>query len=281
MLSKPRITGMVMLATAVGYILASRLSVDWLHLAGTLLGTLMVGAGGNSLNQYMERETDKLMARTRRRPLPAGRFHPWLVLVLGGLTSVGGALLLALWANLLAGLIGLGVILLYVFCYTPLKRISGLNTLVGAVPGALPPVLGWAAATGSIEPGAAAIFMIMFIWQPPHFLSIAYLYREDYRQAGMPMLTVIDAAGAARRQLILYTVILIPVGMYPSVIGMTGQIYFFGSLALGLLFLAAAAGMALQTSRFRARILLKISIIYLPMLFGLMIYDARLEFQFS
>ena len=274
-LSKPRVTFMVLVATVVGYVLASRGAVDWIHLAGVLLGTLMVDWGIMAVNQYMERDTDKLMARTKDRPLPAGRMKPRRVLVLAVCVSAAGVLLLALWANLLTGLLGLMVVVTYVVCYTPLKRHSGLNTLVGAVPGALPPVLGWAAVHGSIGREALALFLILFIWQPPHFLAIAYLYRDEYARAGLSMLPVVDPSGrVTSRQLIVYSATLIPISMYPSMIGMTGALYFFGALMLSMFFFAAALAMALRTEEGTARVLFKVSVFYLPILFALMIYDA-------
>lgn len=274
-LSKPRVTFMVLVATVLGYVLASHGFVDWIHLAGVLLGTLMVDWGIMAVNQYMERDIDKLMKRTKDRPLPSGRMKPGNVLALGICVSAAGIVVLALWANLLTSLLGLMVVVTYVLCYTPLKRVSGINTLVGAVPGALPPVLGWAAVHGSIGKEALALFLILFIWQPPHFLSIAYLYRKEYALAGLSMLPVVDPSGqVTRRQLIVYSATLIPISMYPSMIGMMGTVYFFGSLLLSTVFFAAALIMALRTDEGTAKVMLKVSVFYLPILFALMIYDA-------
>jgi protoheme IX farnesyltransferase len=274
-LSKPRITLMVLVATGVGYALGAGGPLDWIHLGGVLAGTLLVSAGVMGINQYMERDMDRLMERTSDRPLPAGRMRPGAVLALSATVSTAGMVVLALWANPISAVIGLLVVVTYLACYTPLKRRSGLNTLVGAVPGALPPVLGWAAAHGSVGQEAAALFLIMFIWQPPHFLSIAYLYRKDYANAGLPMLPVLDPGGnVTRRQLVIYSATLIPASMYPSMIGITGEIYFFGALGLSLLFFAAALAMALRQSDATAKLLLKVSIAYLPLLFALMLYDS-------
>ena len=274
-LGKPRILVMVLVATAVGYLVAAAPWVDMIHLAGVLLGTALVGGGVNGLNQYLERRPDALMARTRNRPLPAGRLRPEPVLIGGAVASLAGVALLAWWANLLSGSIGALVIVTYLACYTPLKRVTGLNTLVGAVPGALPPVLGWVAARGSVGSEALAMFLILFVWQLAHFLSIAYLYREDYRVAGMPMISVTDASGGAvRRQLVLYTATLIPVSMYPSIIGMAGLTYFYGAALLGALFLAAALAMAWRPSELRAQICLKVSVAYLAALLPLLVYDS-------
>lgn len=275
-LSKPRITGMVLVATTVGYLLAASLMPDWGILGRVLLGTLLVAAGVNALNQYLERDTDRLMARTSNRPLPAGRMRPGAVLAFALAASAIGVALLAWWANPLAGLVGALVVFTYLLCYTPLKRHSGLNTLVGAVPGALPPVLGWVAAEGHLGREALALFLIMFMWQPPHFLAIAYLYRKDYAQAGMPMLPVLDPSGSAtRRQLVIYSAVLVPVSMYPSVIGLTGLFYFYGALGLSLCFLAAALGMVLWPGDLTAKILLKVSVVFLLLLFVLLLFDTR------
>jgi protoheme IX farnesyltransferase len=274
-LSKPRVSIMVLVATLVGYLMASRGHTDWIHLGGVLLATLMVDWGIMAVNQYMERDTDRLMERTKNRPLPSGRMQPGKVLALAVLACAVGIVLLAVWANLLTAVVGLLVVVTYLACYTPLKRHSGLNTLVGAIPGALPPVLGWAAAQGSIGRGALAIFLILFIWQPPHFLSIAYLYRKEYARAGLFMLPAIDPSGRIlSRQLIVYSATLIPISMYPSMIGLTGSFYFFGALGLSMVFFLSALAMALRTGEYTARILLKVSVTYLPILFVLMIYDA-------
>ncbi len=275
-LAKVRITVMVMVSTAVGYVLAAGPLLDGWLLAGLLAATFLLGAGVNALNQYMERKLDGLMARTRNRPLPAGRMRPGTALLLGGLACAGGLVWLTVGVNLMAGGIGLVVLFTYLLCYTPLKRLSGLNTLVGAIPGALPPVLGWAAGAEELGREALALFLILFVWQLPHFLSIAHLYRDDYASAGMPMLTVVDPSGGlARRQLIVYTATMIPVSMYPSLIGLTAEIYFFGALAMSLVYFAAALRMALRTSQNSARALLRVSVIYLPALYALMIFDAR------
>jgi protoheme IX farnesyltransferase len=275
-LAKLRITFMVLVATAVGYLLGAGPFRDWGFLGIVILATFLLGAGVNALNQYMERNTDGLMRRTASRPLPTGRMRPKTALACGLGASALGVIMLWWVVNPLCGMIGGLVVVTYLLCYTPLKRLSGLNTLVGAVPGALPPVLGWAAGAEELGQGALALFLILFVWQPPHFLSIAHLYREDYATAGMPILTVVDPSGnAARRQLILYSATLIPVSMYPSMIGLTGEVYFFAALALSLGFLASAAALALRQTEERARLLLKVSVFYLPVLFAFMIYDAR------
>lgn len=274
-LTKPRIVAMVLVATAFGFLMAPGHSEDWGLMLATLAGTLLVGGGGNALNQYLERDTDRLMARTAGRPLPAGRMEARAVLI-GGLAASGaGVAILATAATWLAALIAITVVVTYVVCYTPLKARTELNTLVGAVPGALPPVLGWAAATGSLGPGALALFLIMFVWQLPHFFSIAWLYKADYASADLPMLTVIDPDGnRTRRQLVLYGGVMVPVSLYPAVIGLAGPVYFFGALALSGVYFAAALGLVLRSSPATARLLLRVSLIYLPLLFALMLYDS-------
>lgn len=278
-LGKVRIVTLVLVATGFGYWMAPAREaigvVDpWTRFVVLMLGTLLVGGGGNALNQYLERDRDRLMARTRSRPLPAGRMSARTVLYGGILASATGMAVLTLGCGWLAGLISGTVVVTYVLCYTPLKSRSELNTLVGAVPGALPPVLGWAAATGSLERGAWALFLIMFIWQLPHFFSIAWLYRDDYASAGMPMLTVIDPQGdRMRRQLIVYGAVMVPVSLYPTVIGLAGPVYFFGALVLSGAYLAAGLVLALRPGERQARVLLRVSILYLPLLLGLMLAD--------
>jgi protoheme IX farnesyltransferase len=273
-LSKPRITSMVLVVTVFGYLMAPQ-RASWVALASAMLGALLVGAGGNALNQYMERESDKLMRRTRERPLPAGRMSPQAVLTGGVGTVAAGIAVLAVGANLLAAAVAGVVVITYVLCYTPLKSRTGLNTLVGAVPGALPPVLGWASAAGSLELGALALFLILFVWQLPHFLAIAWMYRDEYAAASLPMLTVADPdGGRTRRQMVLYATLLIPVSLYPAVIGLAGRFYFFSALVLGGLFLGACLVMVARPTELTARVAMRASLIYLPALFALMYFDA-------
>ena len=276
-LAKPRITVMATGATVIGYLLGWVGVWDPVHLAGVVVFTLFLGGGASALNQYVERDSDRLMQRTRERPLPTRRFRPGWVLVGGTGAALVGVAGLAVWANALAGVVAATVAGTYVLAYTPLKRITGLNTIVGAVPGALPPVLGWAAARGSLGPEALALFLILFVWQHPHFLSIAWLYREDYAAAGMPMLTTADPdSRIARRQMFVYGVTLIPVSLYPTIIGMAGEAYFFTSLALGLVFLATVVAMILRPTRVTALLVLKVSIVDLPAVLGVLLYDATL-----
>ena len=275
-LGKPRLSALVLISAALGFVLGAGGEVPWGRFTALLAGTALVAWGIHALNQYLERDIDRVMTRTRHRPLPSGRLRPGPVRW-WGLGSVGAGLtVLFLGTHPLAAGIALAVATIYVFIYTPLKRITQLNTLVGAVPGALPAVLGWAAATGGLGPEALALFLIMYVWQFPHFLPIAWLYREDFRAAGVAMITIDDSGGwSTRRQVLLYAATLVPVSITPTVIGMAGMLYFWGALALGTVFLGAALAMAIQLNDRRARMMLRISIIYLPLLLTLLVVDAR------
>jgi protoheme IX farnesyltransferase len=274
-LTKPRITMMVAITTAAGFLLAAQGStLDFLRLAHTLIATAMLSAGACALNQVVERDSDLRMRRTASRPLPAGRLHPDAGLLWGVLLVVGGLVYLAGSVNLLTALIGGFTVALYVFAYTPLKRLSSLATLVGAVPGALPPVMGWTAVRDRVEPGAWALFAILFLWQLPHFLSIAWLYREDYARGGFPMLPVGDPDGRRTAlQTLLYGGALLPVSLLPAPLGLVGATYLAGALLLGLLFFAACAGFARERSEKAARRLLLTSVAYLPALLAVMLID--------
>jgi protoheme IX farnesyltransferase len=274
-LAKPGITGMVLLATAFGYSVGRQAHVNGWHLVLVLLGTLLVGGGGNALNQYLERDVDKRMRRTQQRPLPAGRMRPAAALAGGVAASVAGIALLGAVANWMSAALGILVVVSYVLFYTPLKRISGLNTLVGALPGAVPPVLGWVAADRELGRAALALFLILYVWQLPHFLAIAWLYKHEYAAAGMPMLPVTDPAGRrTRAMVVLYSLVLVPVSLYPAMIGVAGAVYFYGALAVSGLFLLAAVLLGVRPSDASARLLFRASLVFLPLLFGLMLYDA-------
>jgi heme o synthase len=274
-LGKPRIATLVLITTALGFLLGGYGPFPWGRFAALMAGTALVAWGINALNQYLERDTDALMPRTANRPLPAGRFAPRPVLLAGCAGTAAGLALLALGVNTVAFWIGLTVAVTYVAIYTPLKRVTALNTLVGAVPGALPAPLGWAAAQGRLGQEAVALFLIMFVWQLPHFLPIAWLYRHDFRKARLAMITVNDpTGGSTRRQQLLYTATLVLISLYPVEIGMAGTTYFTGALILGALFFAAAVHMALRVTDERARLVLKVSVLYLPLLLGLLVYDA-------
>ena len=240
----------------------------------TLIGTALVAGGTNAWNQIRERDVDARMARTRRRPLPAGRLTPGVAAWFASTIAVGGVVFLALTVNLLtAGLAAL-TFASYVLLYTPLKRLTSLNTLIGAVPGALPIVGGWTAAGGALGPAVWALFWILFLWQLPHFLALAWLYRDDYRAGGLRMLSVTDDGGRdTGRMALLYAAALLPISLLPTLLGVTGAWYFFGALALGVVYVGAGAGLLLAATPTRAWRLFFISIVYLPALLTLMVLD--------
>ena len=273
-LTKPRVVLMVLVTTLMGYDVALTGPADYLRMIHLLIGSLLAAGGTLALNQYGERDLDARMDRTRARPLPAGRLQPleaWLFGV--ALTLVGTAYLAAL-VNPLVALVTLATTILYLFAYTPLKRRTPLCTLVGAVAGALPPVAGWAAARGDVAPGAWVLFAILFLWQLPHTLAIARLYRDDYARAGVRVLPVVDPDGAStERQVVLACVALVSVSLLPAVAGWTGPIYLAGALLLGLAFSAVGVEQALVPSPRAARHVLLASLIYLPLLLGLMAFD--------
>ena len=273
-LTKPRVVLMVLVTTLMGYDVALTGPADYLRMIHLLIGSLLAAGGTLALNQYRERDLDARMDRTRARPLPAGRLQPleaWLFGV--ALTLVGTAYLAAL-VNPLVALVTLATTILYLFAYTPLKRRTPLCTLVGAVAGALPPVAGWAAARGDVAPGAWVLFAILFLWQLPHTLAIARLYRDDYARAGVRVLPVVDPDGAStERQVVLSCVALVSVSLLPAVAGWTGPIYLAGALVLGLAFSAVGVEQALVPSPRAARHVLLASLIYLPLLLGLMAFD--------
>ena len=273
-LTKPRVTTMVLVTTLVGFYLGSSGSMDLFLLLNTLLGTALVAAGTSALNQYVEREEDGRMLRTRHRPLPSGRMEPLHALVFASAISVVGLLHLALTVNLLtAGLAAL-TLLSYVFAYTPLKRLTSLCTLVGAIPGALPPLGGWTAAHGDIAPGGVALFAILFVWQLPHSLAIALLYRDDYARGGFRLLPVVDAdGGTTARQIMAHCLVLLPMSLVPTLLQVTGLVYFFGAIVLGVALTACAVPILLNASARAARRMLLASVVYLPVLLCLMAVD--------
>jgi len=272
-LSKPRVTQLVVLTTAAGYYLASPAPLRLGVFAATLAGTALVAAGTNAFNMIRERETDAHMLRTRNRPLPAGRVSPRAAFVFATVTAAAGLGTLASLVNLTtAGLAALTLVS-YVWFYTSLKTRSTLNTLVGAVPGALPVLGGWTAAGGALSPQAFALFWTLFLWQLPHFLALAWVYREDYRSAQLRMLSVEDVGGRrTARMALLYAVALVPVSLLPTLLGVTGSVYFWGALALGLGYVAAGVLMWVDVNR-RAWAVFLASIVYLPMLLTLAVLD--------
>ncbi len=273
-LTKPRITVFVLLAAATGFFLGSAGGVDLLLLLNTLLGTALVAAGTNGFNHVLERDVDALMVRTRNRPIPSGRLSPRAGALFSGLAGLAGIAYLAVAVNLVTAGLAAATLIIYDLGYTPLKRVSSLSTLLGAVPGALPIAGGWAAAHGSLGPEAIALFGLLFLWQLPHFLSLAWIYRADYRDAGLVMLPVGDPEGLrTRHQALLSALVLIPVSLLPSLLGVTGPLYFVGALVLGLAFLGTAGRFAWNGGDAAAWRLFRMSLLYLPLVFGLLILD--------
>ena len=271
-LTKPRITTMVVFTALVGFVTATAVSPWSGLLLAALAGTGLVAGGASALNQVMERDTDALMHRTRTRPIPAGRIRPVEASLFGALLSLAGLALLGALAGPLAALVAFSTWASYLFLYTPLKRRSHLATLVGAVPGALPPVIGWAAASGSLEPGAFILFAIVFLWQIPHFLAIAWLYRDDYERGGLKVLPVIDREGRLTgRQAVLHSVALLVVSLAPVAAGLGGTLYLAGALGLGVGLTLAALQLARARSLAAARSLFLASVLYLPALTSLLL----------
>jgi protoheme IX farnesyltransferase len=273
-LTKPRMNFLVVITTMVGYYMAVSSRADWAKLIYTLVGTAMTAAGSSVFNQYMERGYDALMRRTSDRPLPSGRIKPAHAMLLGLALSICGVMLLAAFVNVLTAALGAGTLLLYVALYTPAKRYTSLCTIVGAVPGAIPPMMGITAVRGSITIEAIALFAILFVWQMPHFLAIAILYRDDYARGGFRMLPVVDdSMEMTGRQIVLYSICLIPVSLMPTLVGMDGIRYGLAALALGIGFLAFGFRCARTRQRSDARKLFLVSIIYLPLLFVALMID--------
>jgi heme o synthase len=270
-LTKPRLNLLVVATTLAGYYLGAE-RWDPALLVSTVAGTGFVAGGAAAFNEILERDTDGLMRRTRTRPLPGGRMRvstaAWFAFAL----SAAGLALLGVGANWLAAGVAGATLLSYALIYTPLKSRTSLSTLVGGIPGALPPMIGWAAATGTLSLEAWVLFAIVFLWQMPHFLAIAWLCREDYARAGLPMLPVVEPSGrSTAQQVVLYASVLVPVSLAPTLIGLTGRVYFAGALVLGLAFLFFGIQFARDRTNVAARRLFLGSISYLPLLWGLML----------
>src|SRR6266496_519368 len=273
-LVKPRILLMVLVTTSLGFFLGARGVDSVLHLCLTLLGVGCATGGAAMLNNYLERDLDAKMVRTRGRALPAGLVEPHRALTFGVGLVLFGVLLLAWKVNLLTGFLVLMAGFLYVLVYTPLKRITWLNTSFGAIPGAIPPMAGWVAATDRLDPGAWVLFAILFAWQHPHFYAIAWIFREDYRAAGFKMLPVVEPSGKRMfRQTIVFSILLLAVSLLPTVVGVTGKSYFCGALLGGVFILLVAIRFAREREMVDARRLLKATILYLPALLLLITLD--------
>jgi heme o synthase len=273
-LAKPRVVLMVLITAFVGFYVGSAAVPNYLELLQMLFGTALAAGGTLALNQYLERDTDSVMERTRHRPLPDGRLQPREAAWFGLLITMGGLVYLALAVNLMSAGVTAVITLTYLLLYTPLKRKSSLCMLVGAVPGALPPVIGWVAAGGALTVDAWVLFAILFLWQVPHTLAIARLYRDDYAKAGIRFLPVIDPdSGSTDRQIISHTAALLVVSLLPTLLGFAGTIYFVAAFVLGVVFLANGISLAMNSTFLGARRLLYASLIYLPVLLLIMALD--------
>jgi protoheme IX farnesyltransferase len=274
-LTKPRITWLILMSAGVGYFFGLQDGPpDWQRLIHALLGTALVASGTAALNQWWESEADSRMARTRHRPIPSGRISRRGALIFGLAISVLGLVELGVFVNALSSLLAFLALGSYLLFYTPLKKLSPHATSVGAIPGAVPPLIGYAAASGRLDAAAFALYILLFIWQFPHFYSIAWMYREDYARAGIQMLPVIESDGRLTARLILfYSALLIPVSLAPAFLSMTGGFYAAGAVAMGVYFLHAGLRASRERSILRARSVLVASIVYLPALYGLMLLD--------
>jgi len=273
-LTKPRMNLLILGTTTVGFSIAARTMEQWRHLPATLIGTALCAASAAILNQVLEREHDAKMRRTAQRPLPTGRIPVRQAVGLGIGAGVAGSIFLLLFVNWMTALLGTITLASYILVYTPLKRITTLNTIVGAIPGAIPPVMGWTAVTGSLAPAALTLFGILFVWQVPHFLAIATLYREDYRLGGFKMLPVEDPGlGRTARQMVLYSAALLPVSLMPVMAHVAGQVYAVCAVGLGVMFFGFAVLCATHRTRTEARKLFFASIVYLPVLLGVLVLD--------
>jgi protoheme IX farnesyltransferase len=275
-LTKPRITWLIVMSVAAGYYFGRTGAWDAWRLVHALLGAAWMASGTAALNQWYERHTDARMHRTRHRPIPAGRIAPGRALAFGLAISLLGFVELWLGANLVAALCGLITLGLYLLAYTPLKSRTPWATAVGAIPGAMPPLIGYAAASGTLDVRALALFAILWLWQFPHFLAIGWMYREDYRRGGIRMLPVVDRDGSrTARQITLCSLLLIPAGLVPAALGMAGGIYAAGSVLLGGIMLIAALRWDRKRATPAARLLLRTTVVYLPALYLLMLANAR------
>ena len=273
-LTKPDVTFLVAMTTVAGFYLGSRGPLDWALMLHTLGGTLLVAAGTAALNQYVEREMDSVMRRTAARPLPSGTLQPREVLIFGVTSILLGTLWLLLAVNWLSALVAVMTSVLYLGLYTPLKTRTTFSTAVGAIPGALPPLIGWAAAHGSLSLGGWVLFGILFFWQFPHFMAIAWMYREDYARAGIQMLPVVDKKGDATfRQIITSSAILVWVSALPSVLGMAGKGYFFGALLLGMILLQVGLWANRSRTNLRAKWLMHATVAHIPILLAWLVLD--------
>src|SRR5580765_46718 len=273
-LTKPDVSFLVLITTTAGFYMGSRGPVDWLHMVHTVFGTMLIAAGTAALNHYIERDSDRLMRRTASRPLPSGVLKPRQALVYGIALAIAGALYLYFAAGTLAAALGVATCLGYLLAYTPLKKRTVWATFVGAFPGAIPPMIGWVAATGRLDRGAWLLFAILFLWQFPHFHAISWMYREDYARAGIMMLPVVDREGKRTfRQIILYAAALVAASLLPALMGLAGVLYFFGALVTSTALVQVCLWAARDKTNARAKWLMHATVIHIPILLGLMVYD--------
>ena len=273
-LTKPRITYLILVSTALGYYLGAEGIDDILKFLMCLLGSSFVSAGSGTLNHYMEVSSDALMDRTRFRPLPSGLIKPNSARSFGVSLILIGAVILLYFTNLLTAILAILTVVLYLLIYTPLKKITWLNTSIGAIPGAIPPLGGWTAATGELNPESWILFGILYFWQHPHFYAIAFMFKKDYSKAGYQMLPVLDIKGnRTNRQIIWHSLLLIPTSLMPTYIGLLGSTYLWGALTLGLFYFFSGFPLIKNYSLNNAKLLLKVSVLYLPLLFCFIIID--------
>jgi len=273
-LTKPDVSLLVIMTTAAGYYMGARGPVDWLNLVHTVFGTMLIAGGTAALNHYIERESDRNMRRTAGRPLPSGLLQPAEALWFGVVLCISGAVDLFMVGGWLAALLGVITCLSYLLAYTPLKKRTVWATFVGAFPGAIPPMIGWAAATGKLDGGAWLLFLILFFWQFPHFHAIAWMYREDYARAGIRMLSVGDPDGSRTfRQILIAAAMLVVISLLPAVLRMTGVLYFFGALVVSTALVQVCFWAASAKSNTRAKWLMHATVLHMPILLGLMAYD--------
>lgn len=276
-LTKPRITWLILASTGIGYVFGQTGAISWLTLLHTILGTALIASGTAALNQWYERDADARMNRTRRRPLPGGRVLPGRALAFGVALSVAGFVELTWGANLLTGALGLLTLMSYLFIYTPLKRVSPHATTIGAIPGAMPPLIGFAASAGTLNEQAWVLFAILFLWQFPHFYAIAWMYRDDYANAGIRMLAVVEPDGeSTARRMLWISLALVPVSLLPSAFAMTGRLYLIAALALGAYFSFSTLRIQSDRSLPNARRVLLASVVYLPLLYAFLLADRKI-----
>ena len=275
-LTKPRITFLILVSTALGFYLGSQGKINSNQFAFTMAGTFLLAGGAGAINHFVEKDLDKLMDRTQSRPIPAGIISGKNALFFGVSITIIGFIILAALVNHLTAILGLITVLLYIFIYTPLKKITWLNTTIGAIPGAMPALGGWAASANALDPNAWILFSILFLWQHPHFYAIALMCKEDYKKAGFQMLPVIEnESNRTNRQILWHAFLLIPVSLFFVVTGILGEIYFWGASALGFGYLISGIPLLKDTTVDNAKLLLKTSVIYLPALLIVIFIDLN------